>query len=109
MLLPQAVPPSDSGTILALDMSLFSGLRMLSPGVGTFLLHRYGNSSIGFGAAAVVAVLILLMQAGVVACSDGPEGGPAGGVGAAGGTGTGLAGTADDGVAMAGQGKDKSA
>eukprot|EP00195_Chlamydomonas_chlamydogama_P001003 CAMPEP_0202914444 /NCGR_PEP_ID=MMETSP1392-20130828/63103_1 /ASSEMBLY_ACC=CAM_ASM_000868 /TAXON_ID=225041 /ORGANISM="Chlamydomonas chlamydogama, Strain SAG 11-48b" /LENGTH=369 /DNA_ID=CAMNT_0049606089 /DNA_START=22 /DNA_END=1128 /DNA_ORIENTATION=- len=42
-LLTKAVPPDQRGTILSVDMSMGSGTRMLSPGLGAVLLTRGGD------------------------------------------------------------------
>ena len=63
--LTKAVPSSQLGTILAIDMSLGSGLRMLSPAAATALLARFGFYSIGLGAAALVALTLLVYQLGL--------------------------------------------
>lgn len=55
-----------SGTALAIDMSLFSGVRMLAPAIGGYLLATVGPASITTTAAGLEAALLVLLYAGVV-------------------------------------------
>jgi hypothetical protein len=66
--LTKAVPSSKLGTVLAIDMSLGSGLRMLSPTMATHFLRSYGYSSIGLGAAALLGLTLLVYRLGL--CSE---------------------------------------
>ena len=62
----QAVDRSQHGTALALDMSLFSGVRMISPALGSWLVGRFGYSAVGATSALLVGLLLLLVQLRVV-------------------------------------------
>lgn len=43
-----------AGTVMALDMSMGSGLRTVSPLIGTYLVQRYGFQGVCVTAAAVL-------------------------------------------------------
>lgn len=62
----EATPDRLKGTAVALDMSLFSGLRLITPALGTYLLKTLGYASIGASssasALAMVAVMVLFPQ-----------------------------------------------
>jgi hypothetical protein len=62
--LSHAAPPAVTGSVLALDMSLFSGLRLFTPALGAALLGWGGVPALSFAAAALVAVLLLALAAG---------------------------------------------
>lgn len=64
---PQSVPSSMTGTALAVDMSLGSGLRTLSPLIGTALVTRHG-----FPGVCVAAAGVLLTAFGAASCLQGP-------------------------------------
>jgi OCT family organic cation transporter-like MFS transporter 18 len=66
--LTKAVPSGQQGTMLAIDMSLGSGVRMVSPALAAAMLQRAGYSSIGLSAAALAAVTLLVFQSGL--CRD---------------------------------------
>lgn len=51
---PQSVPNNVAGTVMALDMSLSSGLRTVSPLIGTALVQRHGFQGVCVTAAAVL-------------------------------------------------------
>lgn len=51
---PQSVPNNVAGTVMALDMSLGSGLRTVSPLIGTALVQRHGFQGVCVTAAAVL-------------------------------------------------------
>lgn len=59
--LTKAVPPQLRGTMLAVDMSLGSGVRMLAPMAAGLLLQQAGFPSLGASAAALTALLLLLL------------------------------------------------
>ncbi|KAG1653116.1 hypothetical protein FOA52_009137, partial [Chlamydomonas sp. UWO 241] len=61
-LLTQAVPVSRRGTALALDMGLWSGVRMAAPGAAAWLLASFGPPSLGAAAAALIAALLGAMH-----------------------------------------------
>ena len=53
--------PLDSGTIVAIDMSVGSACRMLSPTIASYTLQRAGYSSVcGLGAGSILLLLLLL-------------------------------------------------
>jgi MFS family permease len=53
--------PLDSGTVVAIDMSVGSACRMLSPSIASYTLQRAGYSSVcGLGAGSIVLLLVLL-------------------------------------------------
>jgi hypothetical protein len=54
LLLLQSVPSTMSGTVMALDMSLASGLRTVSPLIGTQLVQGQGFQGVCLAAAAVL-------------------------------------------------------
>jgi hypothetical protein len=54
LLLLQSVPNTMAGTVMALDMSLGSGLRTVSPLIGTMLVQRHGFQGVCVTAAAVL-------------------------------------------------------
>ena len=58
--------PADTGTIVAIDMSVGSAVGVLSPSLATHALARIGYSSIGGFGFAVTTLLALLMQTGTV-------------------------------------------
>lgn len=64
--LTKAVNPSQRGTVLALDMSLFSGVRMISPALGSWAVGRFGYSAVGAISSLLVGLLLLLVQLRVV-------------------------------------------
>jgi MFS transporter, OCT family, solute carrier family 22 (organic cation transporter), member 18 len=57
----EATPDSLKGTAVALDMSLFSALRLVTPGLGAWLLKSVGYASIGASSSASALVLLALM------------------------------------------------
>mmetsp|Transcript_72737 Transcript_72737/g.229128 ORF Transcript_72737/g.229128 Transcript_72737/m.229128 type:complete len:424 (+) Transcript_72737:90-1361(+) len=58
--------PQESGTIIAIDMSVGSGVRIISPGASVWLWQRAGHGSIGGAGAALTALLLVLVQADIV-------------------------------------------
>jgi len=53
--------PADAGTIVAIDMSVGSATRMLSPSLATMVLQRSGYGSVcGLSASSLVLLLLLL-------------------------------------------------
>lgn len=50
----QSVPNNMAGTVMALDMSLSSGLRTVSPLIGTYLVQQHGFQAVCCAAAAVL-------------------------------------------------------
>jgi hypothetical protein len=70
----QAVPSSQSGAIMAVDMSMFSGVRMLSPAVGAYMAATMGYSSIGVGASLMVGLLALLLHFRILPSEAPPQG-----------------------------------
>lgn len=69
-----------AGTVMALDMSLGSGLRTVSPLIGTMLVQRHGFQGVCVTAAAVL--LTSFSAAGYLRGSE--KGGTAGGAAAEG-------------------------
>ena len=67
----RASPPDLKGTLVAADMALGSGSRMLAPAAGAYLLHSVGYWSMGATSAALMGGATLLLAMGVGA------GGPA--------------------------------
>eukprot|EP00197_Chlamydomonas_leiostraca_P013344 CAMPEP_0202880048 /NCGR_PEP_ID=MMETSP1391-20130828/34512_1 /ASSEMBLY_ACC=CAM_ASM_000867 /TAXON_ID=1034604 /ORGANISM="Chlamydomonas leiostraca, Strain SAG 11-49" /LENGTH=395 /DNA_ID=CAMNT_0049562493 /DNA_START=46 /DNA_END=1233 /DNA_ORIENTATION=- len=57
--LTQAVPSHVAGSVLALDMALGSGVRMLTPGLATGLFEAAGSLAVGCVAAGLMLLLIL--------------------------------------------------
>ncbi len=85
-MLTKAVPAPLRGTALSMDMSLGSGVRMVSPGVGAWMLATWGPASIGSVAAALVALLLGLIHVKAIECVDvGDTAGTERGVGGAAG------------------------
>lgn len=56
----QAVGPHQAGTVMALDMSIGSGLRTASPLLGIWLFKQYGYSAVCFFMSAVMAIVFSL-------------------------------------------------
>jgi hypothetical protein len=59
----QAVPTSQAGTVMALDMSLGSGLRTVAPLLGTWMMQRYGYPYVAGSCAALLAAALLQQRA----------------------------------------------
>ena len=59
----QSVPNTMAGTVMAMDMSLASGLRTLSPLIGTYLVQQHG-----FQGVCVTAAAVLLTTFGAAGC-----------------------------------------
>ena len=62
-------PPAQArtGTALAIDMALWSAVRMAAPGMGASLLSSAGGAgTVGAASAALVAALMGAMHLGVV-------------------------------------------
>ncbi|WIA17363.1 hypothetical protein OEZ85_014225 [Tetradesmus obliquus] len=57
--LTKAVPTSQAGTVMALDMSLGSGLRTVAPLLGTWMMQRYGYPAVAGSCAALVLAALL--------------------------------------------------
>lgn len=96
---PQAALPSQRGTVLAIDMSLFSGVRMLSPTLGSWAMDAYGARAPTACAALFIclyvsAILLGWLRIPGVAAGLAAAGGGKGQQGAAGAVGVGL----EDGV-----------
>ncbi len=90
---PKAALPSQRGTVLAIDMSLFSGVRMLSPTLGSWAMDAYGAR-----APTACAALFVFLYVGAVLLGWLRIPGVAAGLAAAGG-GKGRAGVGmEDGV-----------
>lgn len=69
----QAVPKSQVGSVLALDMSLGSGLRMLTPAAGMLLLEKGGSQAVGATCASLVLGLLGMLQLGIAAAELPPR------------------------------------
>ncbi|KAK9812840.1 hypothetical protein WJX72_004589 [[Myrmecia] bisecta] len=67
--LTKAVPAGQRGTVIAVDMSIGSGVRVLSPTLGTWLLTTFSFPSIGGSSAVLVALLLLLIQLQYIECA----------------------------------------
>lgn len=61
--LSKAVPGSSAGTVLALDMSIGSGLRTVSPLLGAWLLERHGYGAVCVTCAGLLAAVLALQAA----------------------------------------------
>lgn len=55
----QAVPTTQAGTVMALDMSMGSGLRTVSPLLGTWMLQRYGYPVVATCCATMLVAVVL--------------------------------------------------
>ncbi len=66
----QAAPQQVVGSVLALDMSLFAAVRMITPAIATGLLDIGGAPALGTFAALLMACLLVAMNIGWVR-SDG--------------------------------------
>jgi predicted MFS family arabinose efflux permease len=62
----RASPAAVKGTIVASDMALFSGVRMLTPTLAAYLLHEYGYWTVGASSGAFMALAAALIAAGAV-------------------------------------------
>lgn len=67
--------PADLGTVMALDMSLSMGARVVSPTLATYALKRFGPASGGCLGAGTMLLLVLLISAGVVEAAPAGPGG----------------------------------
>lgn len=74
--LSKAVPGSSAGTVMALDMSMGSGLRTVSPLLGTWLLQRHGYGAVCAACAGLLAA-VLALQAAVLRRQRASDGGRA--------------------------------
>ncbi|GIL94659.1 hypothetical protein Vretimale_889 [Volvox reticuliferus] len=63
--LTKATPPQQRGTALAVDMSLSSGVRMLSPALGAAAFDGFGHRAVPMLAAALIGSFLLAVQLGV--------------------------------------------
>lgn len=72
--LTKAAPATDAGTIIAVDMAIGSGLRIVCPPIGAWLLRSYGLRSVGAAGAAAVGLLVLLFRTGAVNPGGAPVG-----------------------------------
>ena len=61
----RAAPAHLKGTLVAVDMALGSGSRMLAPAAGAYLLKASGYWSMGASSAALMSVVTLLLAGGV--------------------------------------------
>ncbi|MEW5299978.1 MAG: hypothetical protein WDW36_002944 [Sanguina aurantia] len=68
--LTKAVTPSQTGTVLAIDMSLFSGVRMLAPSMGAALLTRFGPNSIPLACMFLLILLVTVSKIGLLKFDD---------------------------------------
>ena len=57
-------PGADSGWVNALDMSVASGIRVVTPSLAVALLSAFGFSSIGMVAASALAILFAVQHTG---------------------------------------------
>ncbi|KAG2497368.1 hypothetical protein HYH03_004526 [Edaphochlamys debaryana] len=64
--LTKAVLPHQRGTALAVDMSLSSGVRMLSPTLGAWALDSWGHRAVPGLAAALIGLFWVALGAGAV-------------------------------------------
>lgn len=67
--LTQAVPPSVTGSVLALDMAAGSGVRMATPGIGTYLLSVGGPAAVGGAAAGLMGLLLVADMLGLASAA----------------------------------------
>ncbi|KXZ51909.1 hypothetical protein GPECTOR_11g37 [Gonium pectorale] len=65
--LTKAVLPQQRGTALAVDMSFSSGVRMLSPALGSAAFDQLGHRSVPALSAALVGCFLLAVQLGIFA------------------------------------------
>ncbi|GAX84191.1 hypothetical protein CEUSTIGMA_g11614.t1 [Chlamydomonas eustigma] len=66
--LTKAVSKERLGTALAIDMGVWSAVRMVTPSMGAWLLEHGGSSGIGSLSAALMVVLLGSMHLGMVDC-----------------------------------------
>eukprot|EP00959_Pyramimonas_sp_CCMP1952_P249343 5212139-Pyramimonas_sp.AAC.1 len=59
--------PKDSGTIIAIDMSLGSLVHIVTPAVSTYILTQFGYPWVLICSASLCAALLVLIRSGMVA------------------------------------------
>ena len=65
----QVVDAEHMGSIVAVDMSVGSLSRAVTPVMGTWLMSSFGFRSIGGTSAMCLAIIVVLLELGVVQCA----------------------------------------